>query len=409
MKSDQATEPYWAHENSEDELSALARATNRAQLELIEACCPAGDDDVENHAARISVRLGITRSEALRICDIGLLLEKMPQLAEYARESCALSMRQLGIIAHGVVGIEPDQIPDAEKKILALVTPRKRRQAMIGPRTLTTKIGDIAADLDDRARADGTIPTITDTESVTLVERPDSYSQIILTLRPDRAYFAMCAIETVFRANEEMTQADAFVELIHQRTNAEVVLNVFREPHSDDAWLDGAGWLGALVTEEWMQKVTHVRLSADSATNGYRPTPAQVARVHGRDGTCRFPGCEVPAYKCDIDHIAPYNQEDPEAGGPTDTQNLHCLCRKHHNLKTHKLWDITAYEDGSEVWSSADGVTAATVPAGPLAGFGRQTFDKRATQKTKARHDHYMKWWLSFAAVPDLVFDDGED
>ncbi len=31
---------------------------------------------------------------------------------------------------------------------------------------------------------------------------------------------------------------------------------------------------------------------------------------------------------------------NPKQGGPTDTENLHCLCRRHHNLKTHGGWDI---------------------------------------------------------------------
>lgn len=399
MQPHHTSDPYWAHEKPDDELSALARATNRAQFELVEACCPAGDDDVEHYAARLSIRLGITRREALQICDVGLLLKQMPKLADYVRETNTLSIRQLGIIAHGVLAIEVDQMPHLERRILELVRPSRRRQAMIGPRTLNAKVGDIVAVFDDRARGDGTVPTITDTESVTLVERPGSYSQIVAHLRPDRAHLLMSAINAATHANENMTQADALMELVQQQTTAEVVLNVFRTPDSKDSWLDGVGWLGALVTEDWMTKVTAVRLSADSATSGYRPTPAQIARVHGRDGTCRFPGCEVPAYKCDLDHIQPFNHDSPRDGGPTDTQNLHCLCRKHHNLKTHKLWDLMVFEDGLELWCSVDGTVAATIPSGPLAGFGRQTFDERATQRMKARHDNYMKWWLSFAAL----------
>ena len=113
------------------------------------------------------------------------------------------------------------------------------------------------------------------------------------------------------------------------------------------------------------------------------------AFVEGRDGVCRFPGCDKPAHRDDKDHVQNYDHDDPDAGGPTATGNLHCLCRRHHNLKTAKLWDVEAHPDGTEVWTSADGEHRyVTVPQGPLAGFGRQTFDARATRLTGARAEH---------------------
>jgi hypothetical protein len=51
--------------------------------------------------------------------------------------------------------------------------------------------------------------------------------------------------------------------------------------------------------------------------------------VRCRDLTCRFPGCDEPAYHCDIDHTIAYPV------GPTCASNLKCLCRKQVDLKTH--------------------------------------------------------------------------
>lgn len=107
------------------------------------------------------------------------------------------------------------------------------------------------------------------------------------------------------------------------------------------------------------------------------------AFIEGRDGVCRFPGCCRPAHQDDSDHVMNFDKEDPSAGGPTSTTNLHTLCRRHHNLKTSKPWDVTAFPDGTEVWTSRDGEhTFTTMPEGPSAGFGRQTFDAQLTRKT---------------------------
>ncbi|ORA07548.1 hypothetical protein BST16_28080, partial [Mycobacterium asiaticum DSM 44297] len=57
----------------------------------------------------------------------------------------------------------------------------------------------------------------------------------------------------------------------------------------------------------------------------YRPSQALADFVRARDMTCRWPGCDVAATHCDLDHTIPYNQ-----GGPTHAGNLNCFCRRHH-------------------------------------------------------------------------------
>lgn len=409
METQHINGPYWAHQEIDDPLSTLARNANRALLELIEACCPDGDFDVEDHAAKLSIRLGLSRSRAIRLCEAGLMFKRMPRLAKMARETAVLNEPAINIISNGTYAIRDEQIHHVESDILKLLEPQKRRQAMIGPRKLNSQIGDIVATFDDAARGDGTIPNVKVCESLTCVEVGDNiHAQLTAVLRKDRAREVMAAIEATWNAEKanhakkkpeekdtksaaDFTLPDAFVGLIKAQTKAEIVLNLYRTPGSNEAWLDGVGWLNGMVTEEWMNQTTHLRVSADSTTNGYQPSAAQVARVRGRDGTCRYPGCEVPAYKCDLDHIQPFDES-----GPTDTENLHCLCRRHHNLKTNRLWNITAYSDGSELWSSIDGTTATSVPSGPLAGFGRQTFEQRMTRKTKLRNQQYMDFLMSF-------------
>ncbi len=60
---------------------------------------------------------------------------------------------------------------------------------------------------------------------------------------------------------------------------------------------------------------------------GYVPSRALADFVRCRDMTCRWPGCDKPAWACDLDHTIPY-----AAGGPTHASNLKCYCRTHHLL-----------------------------------------------------------------------------
>ncbi len=74
------------------------------------------------------------------------------------------------------------------------------------------------------------------------------------------------------------------------------------------------------------------RRSCASSRRTYRPRKALVERVRARDGHCRFPGCSVPARRCQLDHLVPYPL------GDTAEANLHCLCPTHHAFKHHAGW-----------------------------------------------------------------------
>ncbi|MFD4182727.1 DUF222 domain-containing protein [Rhodococcus sp. NPDC058514] len=70
----------------------------------------------------------------------------------------------------------------------------------------------------------------------------------------------------------------------------------------------------------------------------YQPNDLLAAAVRLRDGTCRHPGCTVPAADCQIDHIVAFLKANPTLGGWTILANLQCLCVLHHQLKTAGLW-----------------------------------------------------------------------
>ena len=79
-----------------------------------------------------------------------------------------------------------------------------------------------------------------------------------------------------------------------------------------------------------------------------------------RDHTCAFPWCERPARACEKDHVIPHAR-----GGPTCTENLAPLCKRHHRLKTHHCgWTYTVLEPGTYLWTSPTATSSsATTPA----------------------------------------------
>ncbi len=86
----------------------------------------------------------------------------------------------------------------------------------------------------------------------------------------------------------------------------------------------------------------------DAGRKRYLASDLQKLVIRLRDGYCRFPGCNDPAWRGEIDHAKPY-----DAGGSSDLDNFGVLCKFHHQLKTHANWVIIqSARDGSCTWRS---------------------------------------------------------
>jgi hypothetical protein len=96
----------------------------------------------------------------------------------------------------------------------------------------------------------------------------------------------------------------------------------------------------------------------------YVPSAALADFVRCRDLTCRFPGCDHPADRCDVDHTIPHPI------GPTCASNLKCVCRFHHLLTTFwggfGDWRDRQLPDGTVIWTSPGGQTYRTRPGSRL-------------------------------------------
>ncbi len=94
---------------------------------------------------------------------------------------------------------------------------------------------------------------------------------------------------------------------------------------------------------------------------GYVPSKALADFVRCRDLTCRWPGCERPAFDCELDHTIPYAH-----GGPTHAGNLKALCKTHHLIKTFLGWAEKQLPDGTLILTAPSGHTYVTTPGSAL-------------------------------------------
>jgi hypothetical protein len=101
-------------------------------------------------------------------------------------------------------------------------------------------------------------------------------------------------------------------------------------------------------------------LGPPADVDGYHHSAAQERFLRTRDRTCRHPGCGQPAGRTDADHVLPY-----DCGGRTACQNLCCLCRSHHRLKTFaRGWRFAMTADGTLSVTTPSGITRTTRPPG---------------------------------------------
>ncbi|MEO6511257.1 MAG: HNH endonuclease signature motif containing protein, partial [Nocardioides sp.] len=79
-----------------------------------------------------------------------------------------------------------------------------------------------------------------------------------------------------------------------------------------------------------------------------------------RDQHCVFPGCQIDARSCDLDHVTTYDPHGPP--GQTCPDNLAALCRRHHRAKTTGLWRYNRTPDGSYECRGPHGLCVVVVP-----------------------------------------------
>jgi len=152
---------------------------------------------------------------------------------------------------------------------------------------------------------------------------------------------------------------------------ANAVIHVLAEQATLDGTSDTPGYLsgfGILPADSVREVAKSAKLkpvtvpTAVDAYPGYRPSAVTADFIRWRDLTCRWPGCDRPVERCDIDHTVPY------PFGPTHPSNNKPYCRTHHLLKTFYTalggWTDQQLPDGTIVFTAPTGHTYTTEPHG---------------------------------------------
>lgn len=100
------------------------------------------------------------------------------------------------------------------------------------------------------------------------------------------------------------------------------------------------------------------------ATDRYQPPADLRRRLRARDPHCRFPGCRIPAIRCEHDHTL-----DRALGGPTHLHNLEGLCQRHHSMKQFTAWKVKQLGEGVIEWTSPLGRVYIDHPPAPTVHF----------------------------------------
>jgi hypothetical protein len=143
--------------------------------------------------------------------------------------------------------------------------------------------------------------------------------------------------------------------------------------------MPGYGLIDADLARQLAADGTWQRILTDPVTGAvidvdpkrYAPPASLRAYVEARDRTCRFPTCNQPAHRSDIDHTVPFhngNAPGTEGNPGTVKDNLSMLCRRHHRIKDDpgSKWQFAQTAEGHFVWTTPTGKTININPDPPL-------------------------------------------
>lgn len=358
-----ATNPptYYTVNNLDNPMAVARTAMRKADHLFWEQSIPGEDTDHELAVATLNIATGESRYRINNVILAFYQLGDLPGLNALQHELFHLDLSRLIAIAQALFGLNPDHLPVVDEHLTDYLTPTVPNQALPSTNAIKRTINAIRNMLDDPRAT-----SAQEKKEFNVSVGTDGTADLYATVSDVDGQIIVDAVAKHAKATGK-TEAEALVDLILSNISVDVTLNLYKANDLAEApvWASGIGWLDAQSGNSWAERATRTQ-DMDKAKEkhlaGHDPCRAIKAAVEGRDGICRFPGCNVPAFRCDCDHRI--NHAD---GGSTCVHNLSSLCRHHHNGKTtgRALYHMDP-ETGIVIWLLADGTWTVTVPEGPL-------------------------------------------
>ncbi len=341
-------------------------------------------------SAELAAALRISRAMASRYMrDAEVLRERLPKVGECLAAG-DINYAQFNVIAHRTALITDEKALSAVDAQLALRVPRwpsltrgrlaMRVDAIVARvdrdaiRRTNKEVKDrylnVSASMSGIAEVYGNVFAST---ALALDRRLNELAGTVCEADPRTAAQRRAdALTAVIAGADRMacTCGDsACVAMRGRMRNRNVVVYVVAEQASIDGTGTTPGYMAGVDELIPPQVVAELAKSATlrpltfpvAAEPRYTPSAALADFVRCRDLTCRAPGCDEPAVRCDVDHTIPYAD-----GGVTHPSNLKALCRKHHLLKTFWGWRDRQLADGTVIWTLPSGQTYVTSPGSAI-------------------------------------------
>ncbi|WP_147579030.1 HNH endonuclease signature motif containing protein [Corynebacterium propinquum] len=377
-------EAYFTHCNPHNKNAMAMLELRRHAYFAWKRITDLASDDFDLMLRDITAASGISNYKAGDIAAAFYRMSDLPKLRKLATSMWQLDIDHWITIDRALDkagAVNAHLFAAVDELLVELLTPTKPNQQMASRRTIRNRITREIDALDSSVRKDKKKESPRKTYGVNDIpdfERNDTDTHEI---RFDTDAATAVTIDAHIREHAQQTGLslrDATIDLLLGNAQTSVTLNCYRANDVDDAPLfvsttTGAGeqtLFGAAADALANQAAKHHDMDAvaNHEVAGYATTPTMRAAVTGRDGHCRYPGCEEPATTCQMDHVIEYDN-----GGPTSPANLIALCQHHHNIKTdRRARPIFEPASGTTVWLFADGTWQSTEAEGPLAKPNRR-------------------------------------
>lgn len=381
---------YYSISNINDPIAVHGMIRRCMDLYMWMQHIPTDEEDFELYARKMSSTFGVSVGY-VRAAVFGLMrLDELPETNAVFMRLCHLDIDRLIGINNTLDKLGP--VPDSgimqriDSELAGYLTPTRRNQRMPSRRSIINFLNELIA-LEDSSLS---------------TENSTSRLRYSINYSGKRAFIELevgseagtvidsCIKELADRNGTSLAKAAVALLSGEEDPKAKLILNLY-QAKTDNApvFIPGIGWLEPEQAEEMLKRITTSRdmdTAARAETAAYSPSDSIRAAVVGMDGTCRWPGCDVSAHRCQTDHR--HNHAD---GGPTSAWNIASLCQHHHNVKTdRRAFYILDPFTRDTFWLFEDGtweMTVANVPITETKKRWAQTVAQaKESRRRNARH-----------------------